>query len=92
MDNQEARRLLDTHRERVNASDIELASDVAWDETIKPDCECGTDQREECRCPRTEEFKERAEEIRERWFGPYWGNSLKLVQNLSGSRYQREES
>lgn len=70
------------HHKRINASDIELASDIAWEEKIKPNCKCGADSRVECRCSRNNEFKERAAEIRERWFGSYWGESIKLAMGL----------
>lgn len=47
-------------------------SERAWEETMKPDCDCGASERRECRCRRTEEYKKRAREIRERFLGENW--------------------
>lgn len=63
----------------VNKSDIKLSGDIAWEETMQEDCDCGAEERRECRCRRTQEFKDRAEKIRMNWFGNQWANP---IQNL----------
>lgn len=68
---------------KVNKSDIKLSGDIAWDEKIKPNCTCGASKRQDCTCQRTDEFKSRAEEIRENWFGEEWS---KPVQSQVDSR------
>jgi hypothetical protein len=65
----------------VNKSDIILASDIAWEETMMPDCECGAEERSECTCRRTQDFKDRAKEIRHKWFGDRWSNPIKNMLN-----------
>jgi hypothetical protein len=61
----------------VNKSDIKLASDIAWEETMQDACECGAKERRECTCQRIQEYKDRAKEIRHQWFGDRWSNPLK---------------
>jgi len=60
----------------VNKSDIKLASDVAWDETMADSHDCDADSRRHCICRRTQDYKDRAKEIRHEWFGDRWSNPI----------------
>lgn len=64
----------------VREEEIKLASDIAWNKTMRNDCTCGANQREECRCIRTKDFRKMAREIRRDWFGPDWDNPLQLAR------------
>lgn len=46
---------------------------------MEPECDCGASQRSECVCRRSDEFKQRAEELRENWFGEEWANPIQAM-------------
>lgn len=64
---------------QANKENIKLSGDIAWEEKMEPECDCGASQRSECVCRRSDEFKQRAEELRENWFGEEWANPIQAM-------------
>lgn len=58
------------------------------------DCTCEAESRRECRCKRTEEYKERAKFIRELLFPEAWGEDPLeiLAQNLNEKTSEEDET
>lgn len=81
-DAKEARRRLEEFNQ-IPVDDIKAASDVAWILTMKEECTCGAESRSSCSCRRTEEYKRKAQEIRDVWFGEKWENAVDDVIAVS---------
>ena len=53
--------------DEVSLNEIQIISNLAWEQTMnKTDvCDCGADERRECRCRRTGEFSRRSKALKE---------------------------
>lgn len=83
--------------DEVTTNELRIIANLAWEQTMgKTDvCDCGADERIECRCRRTKEYEERSEALRELILPDAWQkDALKMeMKNLvedegdsSGSR------
>lgn len=82
--------------DEISKREIKLCSELAWEQTMKKngDCECGAEERIECRCRRTEEYKRRSKAIKEKVLPEAWSaDPLRLAaQKVTGEKLEDTEN